>query len=246
MRRIVGWLLAGVVAGLVAGDALVRSNRSIDGARDAAVLAVWFTAAGGGLLLAGSLLTALLRGVVGLLARRGRARLTVASGTTARGTNRGRTNAGGTVASGVAAGLVFAGIAAVVHAPAELMRGRLAGLWAWAIGFVIAGLLLAWFESRVASWLARRVGNSGVVYFGARFGAPLLALLLLVDATWHARRATPPAAEPFVAATTARRVFLIGVDGAEWRRLTPLIEKGQLPTFAKLVQEGVRDRKSVV
>lgn len=35
------------------------------------------------------------------------------------------------------------------------------------------------------------------------------------------------------------KVMVIGLDGADWRLLTPWIEAGHLPTFRKLVSEGV-------
>jgi predicted AlkP superfamily phosphohydrolase/phosphomutase len=36
------------------------------------------------------------------------------------------------------------------------------------------------------------------------------------------------------------RVSLIGVDGATWRVLEPMLERGELPHFARLIAEGVR------
>ncbi|MDJ0868753.1 MAG: alkaline phosphatase family protein [Myxococcota bacterium] len=35
-----------------------------------------------------------------------------------------------------------------------------------------------------------------------------------------------------------RRVLLIGVDGAAWEVIGPMLERGELPTFARLVREG--------
>ena len=37
---------------------------------------------------------------------------------------------------------------------------------------------------------------------------------------------------------TGRRVLVIGVDGAEWKMMRPLMDEGKLPTFSKLVKEG--------
>jgi predicted AlkP superfamily phosphohydrolase/phosphomutase len=46
--------------------------------------------------------------------------------------------------------------------------------------------------------------------------------------------ADAPAPDP------SRRVFLIGVDGATWTRLDPLLTSGRLRAFATLLNEGVR------
>lgn len=35
------------------------------------------------------------------------------------------------------------------------------------------------------------------------------------------------------------KIMLIGVDAASWKIIQPLIAKGELPTFASLIQEGV-------
>lgn len=39
--------------------------------------------------------------------------------------------------------------------------------------------------------------------------------------------------------TKAQKVIIIGLDGATWKLLGPWIEKGELPTFKKLMQKGV-------
>jgi predicted AlkP superfamily phosphohydrolase/phosphomutase len=41
-------------------------------------------------------------------------------------------------------------------------------------------------------------------------------------------------------ADTDLRVFVIGVDGATWRVLDPMIERGELPTFERLLKNGTR------
>jgi predicted AlkP superfamily phosphohydrolase/phosphomutase len=46
------------------------------------------------------------------------------------------------------------------------------------------------------------------------------------------------AGEPAPAPRPAGRVFLIGIDGATWDRLTPLIETGRLKSFNTLLGEG--------
>jgi hypothetical protein len=37
---------------------------------------------------------------------------------------------------------------------------------------------------------------------------------------------------------TGLKVILVGLDGADWRVIRPMMEKGELPTFTRLVQEG--------
>ena len=45
-----------------------------------------------------------------------------------------------------------------------------------------------------------------------------------------------------VPAEVKQKVFLFGVDGASWDVLDPLIENGEAPNFAKLVNQGYSDR----
>ncbi len=39
-----------------------------------------------------------------------------------------------------------------------------------------------------------------------------------------------------------RRILLIGLDGADWKVLDPLMERGEMPNLRRLVQEGVKAR----
>lgn len=41
-------------------------------------------------------------------------------------------------------------------------------------------------------------------------------------------------------ASTIPKMLLIGLDGADWRVMRPMIERGELPTLARLAGEGVR------
>jgi hypothetical protein len=49
-----------------------------------------------------------------------------------------------------------------------------------------------------------------------------------------------PDSEP--PAAGGRRVLLIGLDGADWRILDPLLERGAMPHLARIVRNGVRAR----
>ena len=46
---------------------------------------------------------------------------------------------------------------------------------------------------------------------------------------------TPPAIQ---VADTGLKVVLVGLDGADWRVIRPLMEKGELPAFAAMMREG--------
>ncbi len=37
----------------------------------------------------------------------------------------------------------------------------------------------------------------------------------------------------------ARRVLLLGSDGADWKMINPLLEKGQMPNLQRLIESGV-------
>lgn len=38
----------------------------------------------------------------------------------------------------------------------------------------------------------------------------------------------------------APRVLVVGVDGADWEMILPMVERGELPTFARLLRDGAR------
>ena len=46
--------------------------------------------------------------------------------------------------------------------------------------------------------------------------------------------------EPARAASENLRVSVVGVDGAAWRVIDPMLERGELPSFQKLIENGVR------
>lgn len=48
------------------------------------------------------------------------------------------------------------------------------------------------------------------------------------------------AKEPPAAPKIARKLFLLGVDGADWALIDPLLEAGKLPNFARLIERGTR------
>jgi predicted AlkP superfamily phosphohydrolase/phosphomutase len=62
--------------------------------------------------------------------------------------------------------------------------------------------------------------------------APLLTALLIALAPGCAGKADAP--------PPPGRVFIIGIDGATWDRVDPLLAAGRLPTLGKLILEGTR------
>lgn len=114
--------------------------------------------------------------------------------------------------------------------------------------------------------LRSRVGSFGGLARAALVAAVALSMLLCGATIWSSRGSTtevdlepgeeasasaagnavPPGSDAGlreVPATThvaegRRRVILLGLDGADWQLADPLIERGDLPNFARLVREG--------
>jgi Tfp pilus assembly protein PilF len=81
------------------------------------------------------------------------------------------------------------------------------------------------------------------IALGARLrGLGLSLLSVRVDSVRMALPGAPASREPI----PGSKLLVIGLDGADWRVIDPLLRRGQLPTLAKLIQDGVRARlKSV-
>ena len=118
---------------------------------------------------------------------------------------------------------------------------------AWGMAGVL--LLLALpiaLGAGLGSWLLCRL------FLALRSGGGLAwAVLVLLAIGLAAHAAAPlyagggasPSVKPGTApaitvADTGLKVVFVGFDGADWRVIRPLMEKGQLPTFASLVREG--------
>ena len=71
-------------------------------------------------------------------------------------------------------------------------------------------------------------------YLPRRFLAALLFLLVALAAGGCQEKATPPAPPR----ASHPRLFFLGIDGATWTVLGPMIERGELPAFQRLVKEG--------
>lgn len=123
--------------------------------------------------------------------------------------------------------------------------GRLSGAGGM-VAFVAVLVVLIAAGVALASWLLFRL-LSGVWRRGwlPRFalGAFLLGLILHAAAPLWAGRpwemqkgATPPPEIPIE--ETGLKVALVGLDGADWKVLRPMIDGGELPAFAGMVKNG--------
>ncbi|HEY9420912.1 MAG TPA: alkaline phosphatase family protein, partial [Thermoanaerobaculia bacterium] len=70
----------------------------------------------------------------------------------------------------------------------------------------------------------------------------LAVVALLVNAAEPLSRSRTPATKPappaIQVADTGLKVMFVGLDGADWRVIQPMMEKGELPAFAALMREG--------
>lgn len=78
-----------------------------------------------------------------------------------------------------------------------------------------------------------------------RIGRVLPAACAVVALAAFASLAIPErmgvnATEGVPPANVKHRVILLGIDGADWRRIDPLIAQGRLPNFRRLIEGGVR------
>ena len=117
-----------------------------------------------------------------------------------------------------------------------------AGAFGMAAVLLLLGLLIAAVVC-AASWLELRL-LEGLQIRGRL--KPIIAAALLAGLVAHAaaplfvkqevrRAAAPPRIR---AMDTGVKVVLVGFDGADWRVIRPLMEKGALPAFAGLVRDG--------
>ena len=83
------------------------------------------------------------------------------------------------------------------------------------------------------------------VFYGARRGwvfrtLAMMACAVFVLWVWPRQVEQPAAATLPSIEPTGQRMLLIGLDGASWRYLDPLMERGALPNIQRLVEKGVR------
>lgn len=93
----------------------------------------------------------------------------------------------------------------------------------------LLGELLEVLQSR--GWLKRAVAAALLTGLAAHTAAPLY-----VEGGKEAEgRMKPP---PITALDNGLKVVLVGLDGADWRVIRPLMEKGELPAFAGMARDG--------
>jgi hypothetical protein len=126
--------------------------------------------------------------------------------------------------------------------------GMLGVLAVLGLALAAAAFLLFYLQARIARALgSRRLGRLAS-------GAALLLVLLhalapaflgrsrsapeAAGAKAAAKRSPAPPLPPVVRQPTGLKVVVVGLDGADWRVLRPLMVKGELPAFSRSVAEG--------
>lgn len=113
------------------------------------------------------------------------------------------------------------------------------GMVAFVVGLaalIAAGVALAsWLLLRLFLGLWRRGWLSKAV-----IAACVLGLIAHVVAPLNAKPPVAPQgpAPKIAVEETGLKVAFVGLDGADWRVLRPMIDKGELPTFSRMMREG--------
>jgi hypothetical protein len=89
-----------------------------------------------------------------------------------------------------------------------------------------SGYALPRLRSWIRSGLEERFGGRGRVTLGAPQVPDSVRQLFAPEAVHAARR------------ESGQRVLLVGLDGADWDLIDPMIERGELPRFASLKRDG--------
>jgi hypothetical protein len=108
-------------------------------------------------------------------------------------------------------------------------------LIALAIPIALAVTLASWLLARVFEGLRSRGSLKWAVLAVFGIGVAAHATAPLWTGTQKRKAEAPPKIQ---VVDTGLKVVLVGLDGADWRVIRPMMEKGELPTFTRLVQEG--------
>jgi hypothetical protein len=100
---------------------------------------------------------------------------------------------------------------------------------------LLSGLLAGWLASVAARGALRRVAFTALAASVVLNVGAALVFAVLPDAAAPAPSSFRPLRAPD---RVGKHVVLVGLDGADWRVLRPLAERGELPTFVRLMQEG--------
>jgi hypothetical protein len=212
IRTLIGWAVAGVSVGITVAALTVSVNHSIATTRDAMVVAAWLAALYGvGFSAAG----AVARGLAAL-GQRGRF--------------------GATLLAGTVAAYAFFGVWVVGSWVSERLATSLTvqliglGLTASIALLVATGVLRrrrAILETRLARALVLIV-----------VGGLVVSSLVRLAGVGYPVRSGPGVARAPKLRPNDRKVMLIGIDGAEWNLINPLMAAGRLPNFKRLVTGG--------
>ncbi len=228
------WGLAGLVVGAAYATVTVRWNDSLRDPQTILVFAAWL----GGLLALFSILagfaSVLLQGLTGIAPRRG--------------TTPAAPPAQLPPVSRYALELCAAGVAWFVFSAGLLVleAGWLAGspvLEGVSMVIVLCLGIAAATAARVVEGrllpvsVLRRLPGAAAVLAGC-------ALAVMMQAAWmrHGGAEAAPVTQQVreLSVNPGRAVLLIGLDGADWRRIDPLMAKGQMPVMKRLIDQGVR------
>jgi hypothetical protein len=209
------WAAVGALCGMAAGFATVRINPSLTGSG----AALWF-----GAFLAcvyGVMLSVVGAGIGCWAAFRERRHARAADPSISLAT---RFSAWGLVAAITVGLLLFAERSGMTGS-----RTRVLQVGTLLVMVVASGPVCARLAGRLSGW------RSWVVPAALGLGALALGLILhAVD-----DRPAPPVATAIPLRTLPdSRLIVLGIDGADWRRIRPLVAQGRLPTLAKLIRDG--------
>ncbi len=106
---------------------------------------------------------------------------------------------------------------------------------------LVAGLVIGWLVSLIAGHLVAffraKFTSGGVRALGLAAAAAAFAVLAIGSAL-HARGLSSLSIPGARGPDDLPRVLIVGVDGADWEKLEPLIQSGALPTFQRLTENG--------
>lgn len=219
LTAIAGWALAGWTIGAVVAVATLRVNDSIRGVADSLVFSLWIS-----LLYAGIL-----------------AGIGVAAQLVLLVFSRGLRWPG----SPSAAAHVFAAVAFCVTAYVAARIANMRAIWPtdWTMRLVLVAVAALVSLAAALGLLTIAQRRRGPKFLRiAIYGVALLATVgsMFMQRQIGAARELPIATASQAAPEwTGRRIFLIGIDGAEWSYLNLLKREGRIPNMAKLIDGGV-------
>lgn len=99
----------------------------------------------------------------------------------------------------------------------------------------VSGMRVETLRDEVRTTLGDRLHESGLVLVACEVGG------LRLHAAPAAVAGTPRGAPPVPAAPVGK-ILLVGLDGADWNIVDPLLRRGAMPHLARLIRDGARGR----